>query len=786
VRPRAPALASFGVMGRAGDSRGHARCDRAEAGTISRARLLAGIIAPVLLLALAAFPAGAGASVSIGAERIVVQAPQAGAVITRRPFQISFVDGGGRTVVSELAAPAAEPLTLPTPVAGVATPPPSVPALYAPLSYLVGTDKPTAYPNYTFSGDLESVEEAGTEYSAREVLAAEPSGDGVVLSVSTDDPSGRTLSVTVSPQGEAAIRVSATPSDPSGVAAMADSFGAGAAEAFRGFGGRHNALDQRGQDFYNWVNQENVRSGSPGEGPGEANLEPDGPQAAYYVQSSFVSSAGYGFLLDNSAISRWRMASDRSDAWQTQVAAPRISYVVAPGDVPHAISTMTAITGRQRVPPSWAIGPMMDREVEHGGGAAHYELQVQRDLAKIAANHLPVSAYRIEGYGWIKRSALEADIATLHERGIHTLLYLRPFTGRENIGTEDPQNFTTALERGYLARTAGGEPYVFTDNFGQPAGVIDFTNPAAVSWWHERVDAELEAGADGFMLDFGEQVQPGMRFSDGSTGEEMHNRYPVLVQRVTREAVEEFEAHHPGRSIVFFTRSGYSGTPGSAAYENFNFPGDETTDWSVASGLASLAPDMLNRAIGGAYGYGTDIGGYWDVGVKPTTSELLLRWAAWSALSPVFRLHGAALGEEHTPWSYPSPAPIITAYRQLSKLHVAAQPLISKLWQQAWETGMPITRPLYLEYPNDPEAANQNEEWLLGPDVLVAPIVQQGAQSRSVYFPSGCWRSPASAQQVIGPQSVAVSAPLGQLPFFFRCGTEPFAPPPPFAAGLRH
>ena len=98
---------------------------------------------------------------------------------------------------------------------------------------------------------------------------------------------------------------------------------------------------------------------------------------------------------------------------------------------------------------------------------------------------------------------------------------------------------------------------------------------------------------------------------------------------------------------------------------------------------------------------------------------------------------------------------------------------------------MPITRPLYLEYPNDAEAARQDEEWLLGPDVLVAPIVEQGAQSRSVYFPSGCWRSPASGQQVLGPQSVAVAAPVGQLPFFFRCATEPFVPPPPFAAGLR-
>jgi alpha-glucosidase (family GH31 glycosyl hydrolase) len=274
-----------------------------------------------------------------------------------------------------------------------------------------------------------------------------------------------------------------------------------------------------------------------------------------------------------------------------------------------------------------------------------------------------------------------------------------------------------------------------------------------------------------------------MHFSDGSTGLQMHNRYPVIYQRVTREAVESFEALHPGRAIFFFTRSGYTGEPGTAAYENANFPGDETTDWGAASGLASLTPDMLNRAIGGAYGYSTDIGGYYDIfdGRQPTTRELFVRWAEWAALSPLFRLHGA-LTEEHTPWDKTIHA--VALYKAYSRLHVSAEPLIAALWKQADETGLPITRPLYLAYPEDPHSALQAQEWLLGPDVLVAPVVEQGATSRTVYFPSGCWRSPETGQEVLGPRYEAVPAELRQLPFFFQCGTHPFRPPPGFRRAL--
>ncbi len=720
-------------------------------------------------LAVSAVPARA--SVTIGAEQIVVQGAAASAVITRAPFGIAFRDAEDRTVLSEVSDGGS--LKLPPEPPGMLSEPTGA-ALYAPLSFLVGVDQPSTYtPSiYTeseYGGDLRAVEETGSEYSAQEVIAAEAVGEGVQLTLSTNDPSGCTLMVTVAPQGAGAIRLSAAPSEPAGVAAMADSFSSPAGEAFHGFGGRHNLLNQHGQNFYNWVDQENVGTGSPE----ETDLAPDGPQAAYYVQSSFISNEGYGFLLDRSELSTWRLDSERPEAWQTEVAAPAIDYVVAPGSMTQAIATLTSITGRQRVPPTW-LGPMFDQEVEFGVRAAEYEKQAESNLDEIIAHKLPVTAFRVEGWVYLSRAFEESLFAKLKAHGIRPLVYFRPFVGDENSGENSKADYETAVANGYLATKENGEPFIFTSNYLHAAGLIDFTNPAAVQWWRERIFAALEMGAEGFMLDFGEQVQIGMHFSDGASAEQMHNLYPILYQRVTREIVEEFEETHPGRSIIFFTRSGYSGEPGTAAYESFNFPGDETTDWSQSSGLASLTRDMLNRAIGGAYGYSTDIGGYDDFGIPKTTRELFIRWAEWAALSPIFRLHGAVL-HEHTPWA--SGIRAVGLYRELSKLHISAQPLIYSLWRDADETGIPVTRPLYLEYPADPQAAEQDQEWLLGPDVLVAPVVTQHARSRSVYFPSGCWRSPETGQEVTGPIEQTIAAELNQLPFFFKCGTQPFTPP---------
>jgi alpha-glucosidase (family GH31 glycosyl hydrolase) len=356
---------------------------------------------------------------------------------------------------------------------------------------------------------------------------------------------------------------------------------------------------------------------------------------------------------------------------------------------------------------------------------------------------------------------VQADvIGTLRRRHIHPLVYLRPWLEPDSA----------QVERGLAVTHANGTPYLTTSTTGQSIALIDFTDPAAVRYWQRQVRAVFDLGADGFMQDFGEEVVPGMRFHDGESGARMHNRYLTLYAKATRAEIDRYERNHPDRHLWFFTRAGYSGRPGSAAYEGGNFPGDETTDWTRSSGLASSTPDMLNRAIGGAYGFGTDIGGYFDLTTPPTTKELFIRWAEWAALSPIFRLHGAGPTGTHAPWDFDAETTRI--YRRLSHLHLRAAPLIERLWRRAEATGLPPTRPLWLADPSDVRARGADQEWLLGPDLLVAPVVQEGATSRRVYFPQGCWVD-SDGNRYAGRRAALVQAPLAKLPYFRRCGKAP-------------
>lgn len=736
-----------------------------------------------LLLVAVAFhaPVSARASVLASSQRVLVTAVGARATIDRHPFRLTVQDASGHTVLGEVPnsspAPLLEPASVDPHPPGVDNP--ATLTLYAPLAFTVGRETLQQYPAGIFGGNLLSGERSGVQYSAREVLEVRSVGGGVRLVLSTSDPLGRRLIVTVSPQAPGAIRVSVRPDRADGVALIGDSFASGPDEGFFGFGGRHNAIDQRGNAFSSFVQEQNTNGlQTPGKGGGGLSLFPNGPAAAYYPQAELFSSRPYGFLLDRFELTRFKLDSDRPDAWNVTTSAPALDYVVAPGRAPRAIATLTALTGRQRVPPDWAVGPMLDRLNRNFGESQQaYEANLRADLRDIRRYRLPLTAYRIEGWAdpagrgngsalalpaFTTPPVLREVVAELRRRAIHPLFYLRPWVKPDS----------DAAKRGLVAKQANGEPALTAGSGGQPIALVDFTNPAAVRFWRAQVRQVLDLGADGFMQDFGEQVLFDMRFADGETGVSMHNRYLNLFARATRQELDAYGRAHPRRKLWFFTRAGYSGRPGAAAYEGANFPGDETTDYTRSSGLASLAPDMLSRAVGGAFGFGTDIGGYFDYTSPPTTKELFIRWAEWAALSPVFRLHGSGRSGTHTPWSYD--AETVRLYDALSRLHLRARPLILALWREAVRTGIPVTRPLWLQYPEDSRARQEDQEWLLGPDVLVAPVVAEAARSRTVYFPRGCWRAPDGGERHVGPRAAAISAPLPRLPYFFRCGTAPF------------
>ena len=718
-----------------------------------------------------------------GAEDLVVAFDGGSVVVEQSPLRVRVRDASGQEVLASVADdPPATPqprLPVPDPFLGGADVAPA--PLYAPLTFVVGVDRPAQYPASFWNADVLLGVQGGVEHALTDVVGVERRDDGGVdLEVATTDPT-RTAQVTVAPDADGLGRLRVDVGGPE-VSTVAASWATGPDEAFHGFGGRRDQTDQRGSDFHNWLEQfQQLPEGLAPVGAAPTLQEnyqfPSGPESAYYVHTAFVSSRPYAFWLEADVLSRFRLASDREDAWHSAAAGDALQVVVAPGDGPTAVEHLTAVTGRHRVPPSWTLGPQTSRAIEPNNpdlAGGYYADKLDDDLDTVDELDPPLTSIFYEGWPLLQeRDELEQFTDRVLDLGLHPIGYLKAFTGAEEGGYEQDEVFTEALEQGLVATTPDGSaPYLFGGSFVQsPAALVDITDPEAQAWFRERVrELTEDLRFDAFMQDFGEQAFVDMRFHDGSTGAETHNRFPRLYHANTRPVIDEVTGRHPDRQLFYYVRSGYLGRPGSAAYEGASWSGDNTADYSRASGLGAMTPDMLNRGLTGSYGFVGEIGGYIDA-FGEIDDELFTRWSQHDALVPVHRLHGHPVNGTQQPWSFSDEA--YDEWLESADLHQRAQPLITELWVEATRTGAPIARPLWWHHPDDDEARAQDQQWLLGPDVLVAPVVLPGVRAQDVYFPDGCWTHGETGEDYRGPGTTTVPAPLDSLPWFTRCGTDP-------------
>ena len=270
-----------------------------------------------------------------------------------------------------------------------------------------------------------------------------------------------------------------------------------------------------------------------------------------------------------------------------------------------------------------------------------------------------------------------------------------------------------------------------------------------------------------------------MTFHNGQPVETQHNAYPIAYHRAARAALDSYAGEHPGFKPFYYVRSGYSGLGGGEGVVGSTssvFPGDETTDWSKGSGIPSVIPAMLNLALGGSYTFTTDVGGYLDLYSPQTTPELLVRWSQLAAFTPVSRIHNSTMKGSVYPWERDRQT--LDVYRRYAKAKVRQIPLVDRLSKQAARTGAigPV-RPLVLDDPS-PAARAIKDEWLLGRDLLVAPVVVEGATSRRVYLPAGArWerqtvgedgRLVPTGDVARGGITITAPAPITDIPIYRR------------------
>lgn len=351
---------------------------------------------------------------------------------------------------------------------------------------------------------------------------------------------------------------------------------------------------------------------------------------------------------------------------------------------------------------------------------------------------------------------LPARIAGLHARGIRFLAYANPYLA------VDGALFVEARDAGYLALTeAGDEPYAV--DFGEfDCGVVDFTNPAAADWFADRILGRemLDIGIDGWMADFGEYLPIDVRLADGSDPMEAHNRWPVLWAEVNARALAS-----RGRTgdAAFFMRAGFSGVQ---AHCPLLWAGDQSVDFTRHDGIGTVITAALSAGlVGNAYSH-SDCGGYTSLHGNVRTAELLMRWCELSAFSPMYRSHEGNRPDDNL--QYDSSPELLACFARWSRVHAALAPYVRHLSDEAVTHGWPAQRPLFLHYPDQPGCYAVQDQYLYGADLLVAPVIEEGATERRVLLPAGTpWRALWTGQDhSAGTETVA--APIGQPPVFYR------------------
>ena len=505
--------------------------------------------------------------------------------------------------------------------------------------------------------------------------------------------------MTVKIVATAIIQIIAQLSDTTSLIGMGQSFSTSPDSPFYGLGERFTASNQRGQEVLAW-----------------SSAGPTGRRDWTYWPVPFVLSGdGYGLLLDTSFRNRFRLCSDFKQVMNFETEGPELAYyLICDSDPFKIIEGLTDLVGKPPLPPKWSFGIL--RNINGS------EQNVREEARKLRETNIPCSAlwfydsldearhiafainpHYYEGH-YDDIGQLTRDLKAL---GYKSQTYLFPYF------FVDTANYKQGAARGYFVKNSHGDPYIIPfhtvdDERKKPArrlaGILDFTNPEAVTWYQEIIrQIVVDLDFDGWMHDFGEDVPEDAVFYNGKTGAEMHNIYPVLYQKATYEACMR---HKP--DVSYYARSGYAGAQG---YNMALWTGDQIINWSYDDGLPSVVPGALNLGICGCPYIGPDIAGYFHGDNFPSVvdEELWIRWVQLGALCPIMRDLIAYYPIEL--WTNEA---TVEAFRTYARLHMSLFPYFYTYAHHAHATGAPIMRHLYLAYPDDPEVSKFRLSILVG------------------------------------------------------------------------
>ena len=545
-----------------------------------------------------------------------------------------------------------------------------------------------------------------------------------------------------------------------------------------GMGEKYNAVNQKGRTAVNEVEEKFCFQG----------------EKTYCPAPFFWTNTGFGLYAATDERTSFRFGEKEIRA-ELPANCRLILFAGSPGEI---IRDYMALFGPAKVPPKWAFGPWIS--------ANHWDSQekVEHAAAQAEAHGFPVCALVAEAWSdeatfYIFRGARYTPrpdggtfrledfdfsdspwpdpagmVRRLHEKGIHFLLWQIPVYKKQ--GQDEPLNAQNELDRadaaarGLCVRNADGSPYTIPEGHWFAGSMIpDFTNPVAEESWFAKRQYLTELGVDGFKTDGGEFIyRDDVRFADGSSGRAGKNRY---AQQYTAAYTR-----HLAPEQALFSRAGYAGqhtTP-------IHWAGDQQSQYSE---LASALRAGLSAALTGIPFWSFDIGGF--AGPLPSL-DLYRRATQLACFVPVMQWHsepdggqfrelmpGGEGNNERSPWNLAAAYGVPEFVDEMRFWHNLRMNLLPYLYSTALdcaEASIPMMRPLVYQWPEDPLAWDCEDEFLLGDSLLVAPLLEENTEKRTVYLPEGQWIGLFDRRTVAVGQTVTAGGD-GRIPVFLRAGS---------------
>lgn len=454
---------------------------------------------------------------------------------------------------------------------------------------------------------------------------------------------------------------------------------------------------------------------------------------AYKNIPFYITNKGYGVFVNHPGSVSFEVGSEVVSKVQFSVPGEYLEYFIIGGDsLKDVLGNYTALTGKPHLPPAWSFGLWLSTSFT----TSYDEKTVFSFINGMLERDIPLSVFHFDCF-WMKEFQWcdflwdsdvfpdpKAMLSKLKDKGLKICVWINPYIAQKSY------LFDEGMEKGYLLKDKNGDVWQW-DMWQAGMALVDFTNPDACRWYQEKLKALLDIGVDCFKTDFGERIPTDVVYFDGSDPEKMHNYYTYLYNKTVFDLLKKECGE---REAVVFARSA---TAGSQQFP-VHWGGDCTANFSS---MAESLRGGLSLCSSGFAFWSHDIGGF----EKTATADLYKRWVAFGLLSTHSRLHGSE--SYRVPWLFDDESSEVLSY--FTKLKHSLMPYIFAAACEASEKGIPVMRPMVLEFTGDPACDYLDRQYMLGERILVAPVFSEN-KSVKYYVPEGTWTNLLNNEKIQG------------------------------------